>query len=93
MGYFYDPAPLTRNVYADLLKLLDSSAQALPIDVTDLPSPEFVADALSKFGFEFAVDPYFMALDLHSPTGVAIPTIVGLIAAQQGQGQARSLNQ
>ena len=93
LAYFYDPAPMTRNVYADLLKLLDSTGSALPVDATDLPSPEFVSDALSKFGVQFTIDPYYMALDLHSPTGVAIPTLVGsAIAVQQAQPPVRSTN-
>jgi hypothetical protein len=83
--YFFDPAPLTENVYADLLKILDANRGALPIDPTSLPSPEFVAASLSKFGICVSMDAYYMALDLHSPTGFAIPLAVGttLGAAQQ----------
>ena len=93
MELFYDPAPMMENVYADLLKLLDSSARNLPFDATDLPSPEFVAAALAKIGVRLRVDPYFMALDLHSPTGIALPTVVaGVLAAQQQATATRTDN-
>ena len=93
VAWFYDPGPMTQNVYADLLKIVDSSGARLPFEVTDLPSPEFVAASLSKFGVGFTIDPYYMAMDLHSPTGIALPLMVGaVIAAQQEQARARSIH-
>ena len=87
MRYFVDPAPTAINLYADLLKIIDSSGQRLPFELTDLPSPEFVGGALSRFGVEFSMNPYFVSLDLHSPTGIAIPLVVGASVAMQMQQQ------
>lgn len=88
-SYSFDPAPMTRNVYADLLKILDSSGQRLPFEVTELPSPEFVADSLSQLGVSVSIDSYFMSMDLHSPTGIGIPLLIGTsIAAQMQQKPA-----
>lgn len=90
LSWFFDPAPVAVNLYADLLKIIDSSDRRLPIDVADLPTPEFVADALSPFGVEFAIDPYYMSVDLHSPTGIAIPALIAasMWAQQQAQDAA-----
>ena len=86
--YFFDPAPLAENVYADLLKILDSNRGMFPIDPTALPSPEFVAASMSKFGICVSMYAYYMAFDLHSPTVIAIPLMVGSTFGMQQQAAA-----
>ncbi len=89
--YSYDPAPLAENLYADLLKLMDSSDRRLPIDATDLPAPETIAAAMSKIGIDVCANPYYMAVDLHSPVGIALPAAIGsaLLQIQQQQEMQR----
>lgn len=86
-AYFYDPAPMAENLYADLLKMISGSGQLLPIDALDLPSPEFVASTLSRVGVDVAMSPYYLTMDLHSPFGIALPTMVGSAVAMQMQQQ------
>ncbi len=83
LSYFLDPAPIAENLYADLLKVIDSSGRSLPIDLTDLPAADFVASSLSQFGVEFAVDTYSMSLDLHSPTGFTVPLVAAMAIAKE----------
>jgi len=88
MSWFVDPAPLATNLYADALKLADMVRGLLPVEPAELPSLEFLGQCVSRIGFECSIDPYFMSLDLHSPTGIALPLLLGGIVAirQQKQG-------
>ena len=89
VSWFVDPAPATTELYGDLLKILDSQ-RGLPIEAADLPSAEFVGRALSRFGVEFSVNPYYLSLDLHSPCGIALPLVVGgLWSSQMGKPQPK----
>lgn len=94
MSYYFDPAPAAMNLYADFLKVLGSGGiPNLPIDPTQLPSPEFIADALSRIGFEFSVDPYFFSVDLHSPAGIVLPVMIGSAVFQAMEmGTVKSSN-
>lgn len=83
ISFFVDPAPVVMDLYADTLKIMDSGSSGLPVRATDLPTPEFVAGAVSQIGMEFSIDPYFMSLDLHSPTGIGIPLVIGALAARE----------
>ena len=68
----------------------DGVLHYLPFEVSDLPGPEFVAGALTRFGVEFSADPYFVSMDLHSPAGLAVPLLVvgGAIVAQEQQASS-----
>jgi hypothetical protein len=86
-----DPGPTAMDLYADLLKIMDSGKGAFPVQATDLPSPEFIAQCLSKFGIEFSADAYYMAIDLHSPAGIVLPLMIGAVLGQRME-QAKQSN-
>jgi len=82
LSYFFDPAPIAMNIYADMLKLIDSGKVKIGINAADLPTPEFIASTLARMGVELSMDPYNMSLDIHSPFGIVLPTVAGILGFQ-----------